>query len=1291
MPAATETPQRVPPIEVLLGNGGKTMPDAAAAHWQACRLCTHLMASGTERDPWTGRVVPQRLSEALTGLSAAIDAGMPATPAEALVRIAEHCADALHDIVRQPRQRLQRQHELRPLHRVREVDATTMAWLSRQAGETIAEKLGRQQRALTLVRRPVLNLPENRLVGHFVCSLHRLLDKSLAEAAALGEDASTGDVQRRRTLLRAQRGCTMAAEAGFDDLATHPVRRPNNTLLADRNYHRIWQGWMWLGALGEDLARSWRDAAERFAELGLWALVAAMRSRTAVHMEDCCVLREPGFAGEPFGIHAPDGSALTVSLFVTLPRRVKALVRLSRDGDAIIIDQHELSGTSSLLGVGRATSFRVRLVADPHAAEPNQPVALQVWLYSDGVAAENLGAVIADAGGWQTIAEVLTDSILRAAPRRTRPPGPADPTLIGLDASGSVPRLVGDGVALASRSLLAMGDYRHRRARWRSAGVVDRRFPATPDGGDWVSAPSVLATLGRKQDPPPGTIETLGAIFAALWTASLTEPPANRSSWRRSLAVATSALLPEPAQRWLRQAAVAGGGFDRCWLVERTTAAALGWQTQPDFPRDHLRSGNRILIVDAEAGALRVAALRAGRAGDRPDIQPHRQMYWIRDMADQPAPPAPGVTGRDWLTDYLAHALEPARREGLLSPAECAAMIERLVEQGEAERMLDYAGILHLPLPAGRDPPRSVLQLAFDPATANRAASDWCGRYQAQLQAQAGTLARLLDHWSGSSAQHGNARRVMWNVLYVGSPFHQRPIRERLLTAWRVIETACDGRHTFYHHALPTAHRLVAAGCAEFLARQHADPPMQSWRDLPQEQYLEAELEQGSQRVRIVSRTPRSPGEQVAEIIEGLELPAGEERYLLPVLTGGEEDATYRHCALLRPPGFPLGHDQPVRLHVRYCYGEDDYRLFVEPVLAADAAKPPFQEVEAQWINVLNTPPRFTAPDPRLEQWRTQALANVYRASDLLGLDRSALSSLTASLSPATEATPAAASGIWLPALETMVSDDWQGVLFAARALAGCVGALLVPPSPSLLAMLVAALKHTDPRLANEAMRLLRALLRDPTDPSQAAALCGIVAVAEQRSLGVSQQFPVRAGRLPRFDRLTVPLGAIAGILLHRERFLTVLATAELELLRGIARRCLREMAEVLTAASADVDADYATRCFTAFRAISEMLAGLLQSRAVARDYPEQAALFEAGDPHVHELARQINRVDGLLMALLQRLDVEAPRSQIVPYGSGVAHRVMWPLSRLLHELLAGYAPQRLIGLAPESAEEVDA
>ena len=127
------------------------MPDAAAAHWQACRLCTHLMASGTERDPWTGRVVPQRLSEALTGLSVAIDAGMPATPAEALVRIAEHCADALHDIVRQPRQRLQRQHELRPLHRVREVDA-----LGGIQGE-VTDHVGIQFRLLNTSRGPVVD------------------------------------------------------------------------------------------------------------------------------------------------------------------------------------------------------------------------------------------------------------------------------------------------------------------------------------------------------------------------------------------------------------------------------------------------------------------------------------------------------------------------------------------------------------------------------------------------------------------------------------------------------------------------------------------------------------------------------------------------------------------------------------------------------------------------------------------------------------------------------------------------------------------------------------------------------------------------------------------------------------------------------------------------------------------------------------------------------------------------------------------------------------------------------
>src|SRR5262249_1174928 len=148
-PAATE--EACPPTRDLFLLEGSDPADPggaageAAARWQACQLCTHLMSCGVERASWTGQPVPRRLSETVAALDALAALPAPAFGSDSLARIVAHCEHALTDILKAPRSRLRREHRIVPLYRARDIDTRSWAWLARQPGRTTRERLGSKQ------------------------------------------------------------------------------------------------------------------------------------------------------------------------------------------------------------------------------------------------------------------------------------------------------------------------------------------------------------------------------------------------------------------------------------------------------------------------------------------------------------------------------------------------------------------------------------------------------------------------------------------------------------------------------------------------------------------------------------------------------------------------------------------------------------------------------------------------------------------------------------------------------------------------------------------------------------------------------------------------------------------------------------------------------------------------------------------------------------------------------------------------------------------------------------------
>lgn len=186
-----------------------------------------------------------------------------------LSRIAEHTAAAIRNLVSCPHEEIRREYRFMPISAVREVDSVTAIWLSRQPGRTLREKLAGKRTIRALSRRWDLNTSENRLLRAFLQRLQELFEE---KAKALGKaDSSFQDVE--------QQAARWLMDESVREIGRWENLPPNNLLLSDKNYRKIWDGWTWLMELDRQMSEDAADISARMLRMTFWALAAVLHER----------------------------------------------------------------------------------------------------------------------------------------------------------------------------------------------------------------------------------------------------------------------------------------------------------------------------------------------------------------------------------------------------------------------------------------------------------------------------------------------------------------------------------------------------------------------------------------------------------------------------------------------------------------------------------------------------------------------------------------------------------------------------------------------------------------------------------------------------------------------------------------------------------------------------------------------------------------------------------------------------------------------------------------------------
>lgn len=230
----------------MIARDEQSSAEAIRSSYEPGALVMDLAWTVAHFDPTSGEPTWQRLSGLLKKWHGHVSGGHQAVPLGLALRSWDYLGRDLEALLDQPRSRHVRDHALLPLHKVRELDSHSVAWLAKQPGRTAMDKAGSRRSALAVIRPITIHLPENKVLSRILNDLEKEAVLALAGARGMSTShcANAGRMARIQAL---ERCCRTALTSGpLADVKSAEDPQPNNVLLSDSRYSKVWTAWNWL-------------------------------------------------------------------------------------------------------------------------------------------------------------------------------------------------------------------------------------------------------------------------------------------------------------------------------------------------------------------------------------------------------------------------------------------------------------------------------------------------------------------------------------------------------------------------------------------------------------------------------------------------------------------------------------------------------------------------------------------------------------------------------------------------------------------------------------------------------------------------------------------------------------------------------------------------------------------------------------------------------------------------------------------------------------------------------------
>ncbi len=197
-------------------------------------------------------------------------------PNDRLQNIIDFSSSAIYSLMDELHEKNIREHLVTKIQHVRETDSSSIRYLSKKPGRTIKQKIASDQKMLGVFHNTTLDNSENRLFKAFLKRLDELL---YLKEDTFGYD-SLNEEQKdfNNRIHRWLNGEEAELIGQWGNLP------PNNTLLNDRNYRKIWKSWNKLQALDESVEEDSRLYKETKNTVLLWELSKKLNKSSDIQL-----------------------------------------------------------------------------------------------------------------------------------------------------------------------------------------------------------------------------------------------------------------------------------------------------------------------------------------------------------------------------------------------------------------------------------------------------------------------------------------------------------------------------------------------------------------------------------------------------------------------------------------------------------------------------------------------------------------------------------------------------------------------------------------------------------------------------------------------------------------------------------------------------------------------------------------------------------------------------------------------------------------------------------------------
>lgn len=986
-----EIPPSIPPFDQLEQIAAREKPEVAGAWYIALQASHHIIECTAKRDVHTGESLPRPLHEVLKAVSDATKTGTRPIPNDRLHRATVLAFEPLRSILDHPRTQLLREHAQRPIHSIREMDSHCMAWLARLPGRTIREKLAGKQHALSVVRRFTPDTSENRVAKRVADILTRQLGDRFAHSDAYDEDGPCY-TQQHDTLNFCRR---ILRDEEFGLIPPSDMPQPNNALLSDRLYSRIWRAWMLLHGGKDALRATWPHADKCFRTAAFWTIAGQIAERYDARVVEELIV--PNLETDYKG----------------LPTKIELLVMPGSGTEASVISIQQVQegiriAENRLRTQSGSAKGRVKFIRD----DSDSPFG-----FISGESGEEYYFDPKTVGDKDTFSSLCKGDIVtffigkRRTHQRLAPALNVQQYVTGLRVAHIIENdsktwYVGFNYDGSGQSdfqrfrgfpIYLTRDNDQRTTSKRLTALSDLKYIVNTDWQGWADieglrsiAKNTTPSLNLKLPLTPdtsleGTTSAIGidpfsrCVFVGTkekaWpTVTLPYALHQESQWQ----IGTCRRLPSIGTPWSLHPL--NTNLSTCDAAEESTAIASYHQIVRALTEEVQAQEVSFVIPDG-LDEVSQQTLRAAMLGAFPRSRPvARSVAAALAWQQQKEFSKQGVKNGDAVlvlgaeTDMLTFSLLVARYDRRLEeelpksggifwerrPAlptdeygeglglrhiwhDYARRLFKVNDRDEAYRdeIISYivdSGLLQEAVESGsprwiRDQNRWLV-LEHSPQHWAEALWHWRRRFDRALESDLRQLiARAVP------------RQNRCHLLLIGPPFNETSVRYQVKNA---IENAI--RLPFKHvDYIASEKGELAVGSAEFTERSCADLP--AWKDWLPDLFLEIIQNGLYNEVELMrdETVDASLGTiKKIDVGEELVLPAGQDHYLLPLVAGRANRRPISADLRLDSDSFPLQNDLRVRLELSYQYGvENEYEITVIPVETETA---PFGALKGKWV-----------------------------------------------------------------------------------------------------------------------------------------------------------------------------------------------------------------------------------------------------------------------------------------------------------------------------------------------------